>query len=51
MQKLSEEARRVATSSDLVREAEARTASRLTELARAKDIRLKLDSAFPLNAK
>ena len=51
MQKLSEEARRVATSSDLVREAEARTASRLTELARAKDIRLKLDSPFPLNAK
>ena len=51
LQKLSEEARRVASISGLVREAEERTGSRLTELARAKDIRLKLDSASPLNAK
>jgi len=51
LQKLSEEARRVASSSGLVGEAEERTGSRLTELARAKDIRLKLDSASPPNAK
>jgi len=51
MQKLSEEGRRVASSSGLVREAEERTGSRLTELARAKDIRLKLDSASSPNAK
>jgi hypothetical protein len=51
MQKLSDEARRVASSSGLVQEAEERTGSRLTELARAKDIRLKLDSVSPPNAK
>ena len=51
MQKLSDEARRVASSSGLVREAEERTGSRLTELARAKDIRLKLDSTSSPNAK
>lgn len=51
MQRLSDEARRVASSSGLVREAEERTGSRLTELARAKDIRLKLDSASSPNAK
>jgi len=51
MQKILEEARRVASSSGLDQEAEERTGSRLTELARAKDIRLKLDSASPLNAK
>ena len=51
MQKLSEEGRRVASTSGLVREAEERTGSRLTELARAKDIRLKLDSASSPNAK
>ena len=51
LRKLSDEARRVASISGLVREAEERTGSRLTELARAKDIRLKLDSASPSNAK
>ena len=51
LRKLSDEARRVASISGLVREAEERTGSRLTELARAKDIRLKLDSASPPNAK
>ena len=51
LRKLSDEARRVASSSGLVRDAEERTGSRLTELARAKDIRLKLDSASSLNAK
>lgn len=51
LRKLSDEARRVALSSGLVRDAEERTGSRLTELARAKDIRLKLDSASSLNAK
>ena len=51
LRKLSDEARRVASISGLVRESEERTGSRLTELARAKDIRLKLDSASPSNAK
>ncbi len=51
LRKLSDEARRVALISGLVRESEERTGSRLTELARAKDIRLKLDSASPSNAK
>ena len=51
LRKLSDEARRVASISGLVREAEERTGSRLSELARAKDIRLKLDSASPSNAK
>jgi hypothetical protein len=51
LRKLSDEARRVASISGLVREAEERTGSRLIELARAKDIRLKLDSASPPNAK
>ena len=51
LRKLSDEARRVASISGLVREAEERTGSRLTELARAKDIRLKLDSASLPNAK
>ena len=51
LRKLSDEARRVASISGLVREAEERTGSRLTELARAKDIRLRLDSASPSNAK
>jgi len=51
MQKILEEARKLARSSGLVREAEERTGSRLTELARAKDIRLKLDSASSPNAK
>jgi hypothetical protein len=45
MQKILEEARKLARSSGLVREAEERTGSRLTELARAKDIRLKLDTS------
>jgi hypothetical protein len=51
MQKILEEARRVASSSDLVREVEERTGSRLTELARAKDIRLKLDTSSEKTAK
>jgi hypothetical protein len=51
MQKILEEARRVASSSDLVREVEERTGSRLTELARAKDIRLKLDTSSGKTAK
>jgi len=51
MQKILEEARKLARSSGLVREAEERTGSRLTELAQAKDIRLKLDSASCPNAK
>ena len=45
MQKILEEARKLARSSGLVREAEERTGSRLTELAWAKDIRLKLDTS------
>jgi len=51
LRKLSDEARRVASSSGLVREAEERTGSRLTELARAKDIRLKLDTSSEKTAK
>jgi len=51
MQKILEEARKLARSSGLVREAEERTGSRLTELAQAKDIRLKLDSVSPPNTK
>ena len=51
LRKLSDEARRVASISSLVRDAEELTGNRLTELARAKDIRLKLDSASSLNAK
>jgi hypothetical protein len=51
MQKILEEARKLARSSGLVREAEERTGSRLTELARAKDIRLKLDTSSEKTAK
>ena len=51
LRKLSDEARRVASSSGLVRDAEERTGSRLTELARAKDIRLKLDTSSEKTAK
>ena len=51
LRKLSDEARRVASSSGLVREAEDRTGNRLTELARAKDIRLKLDTSSEKAAK
>ena len=51
MQKILEEARKLARSSGLVREAEERTESRLTELARAKDIRLKLDTSSEKTAK
>lgn len=45
--KLSEEARRKAVQSGILREAEEMTGSRLTDLARAKDIRLKLDYRKP----
>ena len=47
MAKLSEEARRKAVQSGILREAEEMTGSRLTDLARAKDIRLKLDYRKP----
>lgn len=45
--KLAEEARRKAAQSGILREAEEMTGSRLTDLARAKDIRLKLDYCQP----
>lgn len=45
--KLAEEAQRKAVQSGILREAEEMTGSRLTDLARAKDIRLKLDYRKP----
>lgn len=45
--KLAEEARRQGQQSGILREAEEMTGSRLTDLARAKDIRLKLDYRRP----
>ena len=45
--KLAEEARRRANQSGILREVEGMTVSRLTDLARSKDIRLKLDYRNP----
>jgi len=49
--KLAEEAQRKAVQSGILREAEEMTGSRLTDLARGKDIRLKLDYRQPVNSR
>jgi len=49
--KLAEEAQRKAVQSGILREAEEMTGSRLTDLARAKDIQLKLDYRQPVNSR
>jgi hypothetical protein len=49
--KLAQEAQRKAVQSGILREAEELTGSRLTDLARAKDIQLKLDYRQPVNSR
>jgi hypothetical protein len=49
--KLAEEAQRKAVQSGILREAEEMTGSRLTDLARGKDIRLKLDYRQTVNSR